>query len=255
MLGSISLVETSGTMSPRFKALMIFTILLAPGCLGVDEEIDVFYGEDIVPPRATPDFVLMDQNGDPVAFNDFLGDVVVVAFLFTRCPDVCPQVSANMAWIGNELGDDLGTEVHLLSITVDPWYDNSSVMQNYAYDRGLEWPHLSSDLETMEPVWRSFDVGLETYANDTDGDGTVDGFDLCPDTPEGEQTDADGCGVETQQSEGDVQTMHHPLYYIDHTTGTIIVDRAGNQRVYWGDFVWNADMVLDDIMALVEESA
>ena len=53
----------------------------------------------------------------------------------------------------------------------------------------------------------------------------------------------------------DVQTMHHPLYYIDHTTGTIIVDRAGNQRVYWGDFVWNADMVLDDIMALVEESA
>ena len=69
-----------------------------------------------------------------------------------------------------------------------------------------------------------------------------------------EQTDADGCGVETQQSEGDVETMHHPLYYIDHTTGTIIVDRSGNQRVYWGDFVWNADMVLDDIMALVEES-
>ena len=53
-------------------------------------------------------------------------------------------------------------------------------------------------------------VGLETYANDSDGDGTVDGFDLCPDTPEGEETDADGCGVETQQPEDGVQTMHHP---------------------------------------------
>ena len=76
-----------------------------------------------------------------------------------------------------------------------------------------------------------------------------------PDTPEGEETDADGCGVETQQPEDEVQTMHHPLYYIDHTTGTIIVDRQGHQRVYWGDFVWNADMVLDDIRYLMEESA
>ena len=159
-----------------------------------------------------------------------------------------------MAWIGEALGEDLGKEVHLLSITVDPWYDNSSVLWNYAYDRGLEWPHLSSELEIMEPVWRSFEVGLETYANDSDGDGTVDGFDLCPDTPEGEQTDADGCGVETQQPEDEVQTMHHPLYYIDHTTGTIIVDRQGYQRVYWGDFVWNADMVLDDIRQLMEEN-
>ena len=150
---------------------------------GIDGESDIFYGEDINPPRPTADFVLFDQNGEPVAFNDYLGDVVVVAFLFTRCPDVCPQVGANMAWIGEALGEDLGEEVHLLSITVDPWYDNSSVLWNYAYDRGLEWPHLSSELEIMEPVWRSFEVGLETYANDSDGDGTVDGFDLCPDTP------------------------------------------------------------------------
>ena len=85
------------------------------GCLGSDGESDIFYGEDINPPRPTADFVLFDQNGEPVAFNDYLGDVVVVAFLFTRCPDVCPQVSANMAWIGEALGEDLGEEVHLLN--------------------------------------------------------------------------------------------------------------------------------------------
>ena len=54
MLGSISLAKTTGKVSVRVKALMIFSILLAPGCLGSDEEIDVFYGEDIVPPKGNP---------------------------------------------------------------------------------------------------------------------------------------------------------------------------------------------------------
>ncbi len=48
--------------------------------------------------------------------------------------------------------------------------------------------------------------------------------------------------------------MHHPRYYRGHTSGTIMVDRQGYQRGYGGDFVWNADMVLDDIRQLMEEN-
>ena len=52
--------------------------------------------------------------------------------------------------------------------------------------------------------------------HDVDNDGVADGFDSCPDTPEGEEVDNNGCGKETQQPEGDVVTNHHPL-----TTGWI----------------------------------
>jgi len=48
--------------------------------------------------------------------------------------------------------------------------------------------------------------------------------------------------------------MHHPLsYWVDHTTGTIIVYKQMNQRVWWGDTDWNAELVLEDIKLLLAE--
>ena len=91
-------------------------------------------------------------------------------------------------------------------------------------------------------------------ASDLDSDGVADLFDSCPDTPEGEAVDDQGCGLETQQSEGDVSVKHHPLtYWVDHTTGTIIVDKQMRQRVWWGDAEWIPELVLEDIYTLLEE--
>ena len=240
-------------MSRAISWILAFTLLITPGCLS-NGEIDEFYGEDIRPPIAVNEFVLIDDKGEYVAMSQFEGQVVVVAFLFTRCPDICPVVSANLAFIAQELGDLHGTSVQIITVTVDPWTDNSSVLGNYADVRGLSWPHLTGSVEDLEPVWMNFDVGLATYDTDIDNDGVADGFDSCPDTPEGEEVDNNGCGKDTQQPEGDVITNHHPLdYWVDHTTGTIIVDKNMEQRVWWGDTDWNPELVLEDILSLVEE--
>jgi len=240
-------------MSRAIAWVLAFTLLITPGCLS-NGEIDEFYGEDINPPIAVNEFVLIDDKGEYVAMSQFEGQVVVVAFLFTRCPDICPVVSANLAFIAQELGDLHGTSVQIITVTVDPWTDNSSVLGNYADVRGLSWPHLTGSVEDLEPVWMNFDVGLATYDTDIDNDGVADGFDSCPDTPEGEEVDNNGCGKDTQQPEGDVVTNHHPLdYWVDHTTGTIIVDKNMEQRVWWGDTDWNPELVLEDILSLVEE--
>lgn len=244
-------------MKQRLIAILLTVSVLIAGCMG-EEGSDVFYGADITPPVPVDDFVLMDENGQYYSFSQLEGKVIVVAFLFTRCPDICPIVSANLDFISEQLGDRYGSEVAILSITVDPWTDNSSVLSTYAEQRGLDWPHLttsgSDDISDLEEVWSNFDVGLATYATDEDSDGVADGFDICSDTPEGEAVDDNGCGLETQQSEGDVKIMHHPLtYWVDHTTGTIIVDKQMRQRVWWGDTDWNAEMVLEDIYLLLEE--
>jgi len=240
-------------MSRAIAWILAFTLLITPGCLS-SEEIDEFYGEDINPPIAVNEFVLIDDKGEYVAMSQFEGQVVVVAFLFTRCPDICPVVSANLAFISQELGDLHGTSVQIITVTVDPWTDNSSVLGNYADVRGLSWPHLTGSVEDLEPVWMNFDVGLATYDTDIDNDGVADGFDSCPETPEGEEVDNNGCGKDTQQPDGEVVTNHHPLdYWVDHTTGTIIVDKNMEQRVWWGDTDWNPELVLEDILSLVEE--
>jgi cytochrome oxidase Cu insertion factor (SCO1/SenC/PrrC family) len=240
-------------MSRSVAWILAFTLLITPGCLS-NGEIDEFYGEDINPPIAVNEFVLIDDKGEYVTMSQFEGQVVVVAFLFTRCPDICPVVSANLAFIAQELGELHGTSVQIITVTVDPWTDNSSVLGNYADVRGLSWPHLTGSVEDLEPVWMNFDVGLATYDTDIDNDGVADGFDSCPDTPEGEEVDNNGCGKDTQQPDGEVVTNHHPLdYWVDHTTGTIIVDKNMEQRVWWGDTDWNPELVLEDILSLVEE--
>ena len=240
-------------MSRSVAWILAFTLLITPGCLS-NGEIDEFYGEDINPPIAVNEFVLIDDKGEYVTMSQFEGQVVVVAFLFTRCPDICPVVSANLAFIAQELGELHGTSVQIITVTVDPWTDNSSVLGNYADVRGLSWPHLTGSVEDLEPVWMNFDVGLATYDTDIDNDGVADGFDSCPDTPEGEEVDNNGCGKDTQQPDGEVVTNHHPLdYWVDHTTGTIIVDKNMEQRVWWGDTDWNPELVLEDILSLVEK--
>ena len=240
-------------MSRSVAWILACTLLITPGCLS-NGEIDEFYGEDINPPIAVNEFVLIDDKGEYVTMSQFEGQVVVVAFLFTRCPDICPVVSANLAFIAQELGELHGTSVQIITVTVDPWTDNSSVLGNYADVRGLSWPHLTGSVEDLEPVWMNFDVGLATYDTDIDNDGVADGFDSCPDTPEGEEVDNNGCGKDTQQPDGEVVTNHHPLdYWVDHTTGTIIVDKNMEQRVWWGDTDWNPELVLEDILSLVEE--
>ena len=240
-------------MSRSVAWILAFTLLITPGCLS-NGEVDEFYGEDINPPIAVNEFVLIDDKGEYVTMSQFEGQVVVVAFLFTRCPDICPVVSANLAFIAQELGELHGTSVQIITVTVDPWTDNSSVLGNYADVRGLSWPHLTGSVEDLEPVWMNFDVGLATYDTDIDNDGVADGFDSCPDTPEGEEVDNNGCGKDTQQPDGEVVTNHHPLdYWVDHTTGTIIVDKNMEQRVWWGDTDWNPELVLEDILSLVEE--
>jgi cytochrome oxidase Cu insertion factor (SCO1/SenC/PrrC family) len=162
-------------MKDSIIAVILTLCILNAGCLG-EEEIDIFYGEDIVPAVQAEDFTLIDENGQEFTLSSLEGKVVVIAFLFTRCPDICPIVSANLAYISQELGDHYENDVAILSITVDPWTDNTSVLANYASDRGLNWPHLTGNLEDLESVWVNFDVGLETYDSDLDGDGVADGL-------------------------------------------------------------------------------
>ena len=69
------------------------------------EEESPFYGEEIKPEVSVEDFILLDENGEPYALSELEGKVIVIAFLFTRCPDICPIVSANLHYVAEQLGD------------------------------------------------------------------------------------------------------------------------------------------------------
>ena len=77
---------------------------------------------------------LVDQDGRPVQlYADLMkGKVVVIDAIFTTCQGACPVMSRNFAKIQDWLGDRLGKEAYLISISVDPVTDTPAKLKEYA---------------------------------------------------------------------------------------------------------------------------
>jgi protein SCO1/2 len=82
-----------------------------------------------------PPFTLTESAGTPLSAADLAGRVWVAGFIFTRCPDVCPALTARMARLQERLGagDDA---VRLVSFSVDPEHDTPAVLRAYAERSG-----------------------------------------------------------------------------------------------------------------------
>ena len=74
-------------MSKEMVAALLTCILLLPGCIASEDEVDLFGVEYRDPPEA-PDFTLFNQNGAAFTLSEYEGKVVVVAFVYTSCPDI-----------------------------------------------------------------------------------------------------------------------------------------------------------------------
>jgi len=88
-----------------------------------------------------PDFAMTDQNAKQFRLSDLRGKTVAVNFIYTRCPlpDVCPRLSANFAVLQRRFRLQMGKELVLVSITIDPQFDTPDVLQEYAVRWGA-WP-------------------------------------------------------------------------------------------------------------------
>ncbi len=128
------------------------------GCLGQSEDKVEFNGIEYREPPAAPDFTLLDQNGAEFTLSDLEGKVVVVAFIYTTCPDICLAISANMAWAAENLGGASG-DVVFLSITIDPARDTVAHLAEWTEAMGYDWTHLTAERpSTLIDVYSSWNV-------------------------------------------------------------------------------------------------
>ena len=142
----------------------LVTALFFIGCIGGNGTHDIdFNGKEYHPPITAPDFTLTDQNGNDVTLSEYDGKVIVVAFTYTHCPDICPVIEANMKFMKGELGDSYGEDVVYLSISIDPLRDTPEVLANYVSQNGYDWPHLTStDYEMIQEVWNGWGIAVNT---------------------------------------------------------------------------------------------
>ena len=84
------------------------------------------------------DTKLVDQNGDTVVLSSLKGKPLVVDFIYTSCPGPCLMETAKFANVALRLGNDLGSKVTLVSISVDPEHDGPKQLLDYSRQQGAD---------------------------------------------------------------------------------------------------------------------
>ena len=115
-------------------------------------------------------YQLVNTDSTAVEFpGDYNGEMAVVSFIFTHCPDVCPVITANMKNIQSKLQDTSG--VQFIEISFDPERDTPSVLKDYKnlYKLDNQFTMLTGDTTTVNSLLEK----LEIIAVKTEPDSTA----------------------------------------------------------------------------------
>lgn len=125
-------------------------------------------GEALPELSALGEFELTNQAGERVTRETFAGQVWVAAFMFTRCPTVCPRITRRMRELQERAAKD-GPALHLVSFSVDPENDTPPVLREYAkrYDADLRsWTFATGDYAVISrTAVEGFKMALEGRAD------------------------------------------------------------------------------------------
>ena len=151
--------------------------------------------------RPAPDFTLTDHRGRAVSLSDVRSRIVVLTFIYTRCPDVCPILARNLRVAYDLLPEEVRDNVAFLAITVDPTRDTQQALTEFTATHGWadnpNWFALRGEPAALEQVWRAYGIYPGRHLG----------------TPEGLSTPAAGGGA-------------------GHTDAIYLIDPDGREQIF-----------------------
>jgi len=144
---------------------LILGVLALAGCGGGGAK-QTFDGTAIS--SAAPSFTLHDQSGAPVSLAAQRGRYVVVTFLYTHCPDVCPVIAG---MLNRVLQTPVAHRARLrvLAISVDPKRDTPAAVANFIRVHRLvsSFRYLTGTRAQLQPIWAKFHIASTPGPNGT----------------------------------------------------------------------------------------
>ena len=106
-----------------------------------------------------PDVSLIDQHGQAISLASLKGKPVLIDFIYTSCASTCPVLTSKIAAVARELGPALGTNVTIVSITLDPEHDGPAQLAAYAKSQAVDansWLFLTGKPADIDQVLAVF---------------------------------------------------------------------------------------------------
>ena len=122
--------------------------------------------------KKVPEFNFVNQNGELVSNNDYIGKVYIVEFFFTTCTTICPVMNTNLIHIQNSFTkfSDFG----IASFSINPEYDTVDILNQYAKENGIvnsNWNLMTGD---RSEIYKLANDGFNLYT--AASSDFIDGF-------------------------------------------------------------------------------
>lgn len=137
--------------------LLLGLLVVLTACAPSAED---FRGTAMQEPIPAPDFTLTDQHGEPFTLSEQRGNVVLLFFGYTHCPDVCPATLAQWKQLQNSLGDE-ADRVRFVFVTVDPERDTRERLRDHLAGFGEDIVGLTGEPAALEDVYTAYGVYRE----------------------------------------------------------------------------------------------
>lgn len=169
-------------------------------------------------PLGDLEYSLLDQDSSSVVFpEEYSGKVMLVGYVYTHCPDICPIITYNMRDIQEAISDN--DPFMLVSISFDPERDSPEILKDYAQNYRVDqtnWTFLTGKKTDIDSLLLDLEIStLKSPTRFTDD--------------------------------------NEPIYFIDHSDKVTLIDKDGFIRKTYVGSELNSEEAIQDIKLLLEE--
>jgi protein SCO1/2 len=118
------------------------------------------------PAQAAPPLALRNYLGQPVNIDSYRGKAVLVTFIYTHCPDVCPLITSNLRVAQNLMGAAKASKSEIIAVSVDPRGDTPKAIAAFLAHHEMtgRMQYLVGSTSELARVWKAWGVGSERDA-------------------------------------------------------------------------------------------
>ena len=125
----LSLIKSKSVLF--YLPVILFSVFLINGC-----------GDKLPENKSIGDqsYSLINQDSSKVIFPDaFKGKILVMSFIYTNCPDICPLTTHNMQTIQEKIKSNNIKNVQFVELSFDPTRDTPSILKEYGNIRNIDY--------------------------------------------------------------------------------------------------------------------
>jgi protein SCO1 len=118
------------------------------------------------PATAAPPLALRNYLGEPVNIDSFHGKALLVTFIYTHCPDVCPLITSNLRVAQNLMAKAVSSKVQIIAVSVDPRGDTPKAIAAFLAHHEMtgRMQYLVGSTKELAAAWKAWGVGSERDA-------------------------------------------------------------------------------------------